>query len=256
MTKILPAVTHPWREKIARRHTPRVFRGKRGFQSYRPCLRWEFGFSCAFCLCHERDLAAYGTEGTALTHVEHFVPQSRDEKGRNDYRNCFYSCRLCNVPRGAQPNEDDQGRSLLNPCDHAWGTRFVVVRDQIHPRDEHDADAAYTAKAYELNAPPKVRMRKIRRMVIGQCIRFLQRTRSHERHLLDLAEAGGGTRCVDIARDAAAERTKAYSDLLRFRAVPHDRNAACGCGHTWHHRLPRALEEQTIDLSGLRSQPR
>ena len=249
-------MTHPWRERIARRHVPRALRGARGFQSYRPCLRWDFGFSCAFCLCHEADLAPYGAEGAALTHVEHFVPQSYSAKSRNDYRNCLYICRFCNVARGVRPNEDNKGRLLLNPCDHAWRAVFVVARDRLRPRDDRDTDAAYTVEAYKLNAPHKVRMRKIRRIVIGQCIRFLQRTRTHERDLLDLAEAGGGTKCVDLAREIAAERARAYLDLLRFRAVPHDRDTACLCGHTWHHRLPRVLEEQTIDISGLRSQPR
>jgi hypothetical protein len=74
--KILPPVTRPWREQISRRHAPKVRRGNKGFRSYAPCLRWEFGFSCAFCLCHEADLAAYGAKGSGLLQVEHFFLQS------------------------------------------------------------------------------------------------------------------------------------------------------------------------------------
>ena len=81
--KILPPVTHPWSEKIVRRHTPRSLKGAKGYQAYRPCLRWEFGFSCAFCLVHEVDLAPYPIAGSGLTQVEHFIPKSRDETRRN-----------------------------------------------------------------------------------------------------------------------------------------------------------------------------
>ena len=89
---ILPAVTLPWREKFFRRHTPSPVQGGDGYREYRACLRWEFGFSCAFCLCHESDLMLAGTEGWGLMQIEHFSPKSSDPDGRNDYSNCFYLC--------------------------------------------------------------------------------------------------------------------------------------------------------------------
>jgi len=94
--RILPPVTKPWRTRIVRRHEPPVGRGRRAHRRYRQCLRWEFGFTCAFCLCHEADLILHGVEGSGETGVEHFVPVSHDEAAVNEYRNCFYACRYCN----------------------------------------------------------------------------------------------------------------------------------------------------------------
>ncbi len=61
---ILPDVTEPWNARIERRHTPRITRREGGYEDYRSCLRWEFDFHCAFCLCHEADLRREAEEGT------------------------------------------------------------------------------------------------------------------------------------------------------------------------------------------------
>jgi hypothetical protein len=59
MRKILPPVTQPWPQVIVRQHKPPEAK----YKTYRACLRWEFGFSCAFCLLHETDLMPCGAEG-------------------------------------------------------------------------------------------------------------------------------------------------------------------------------------------------
>jgi hypothetical protein len=46
--KILPPATQPPRQPTIRRHEPKPAQGEEGYQAYRPCLRWEFGFTCAF----------------------------------------------------------------------------------------------------------------------------------------------------------------------------------------------------------------
>lgn len=253
---ILPPLTRPWRQKISRRHAPQKTKGVKGFQGYRACLRWEFGFSCAFCLAHETDLAPYGVEGSGLGHVEHFFLQSRDGHQRNVYENCFYSCRFCNVSRGDKPNVDAEDRTLLNPCERAWLGAFTMHLDKMVPRDGGDGDAAYTSEAYELNDPRKKRMRRLRRLTIRQCRRFLKRTRTSESALLDRAFAGGGEEYVDIAWGIDDSRRRAYADLLRFQVVPRDRDTSCRCGHTRNHQLPAVLEEQLIGLDDLGRLPK
>jgi hypothetical protein len=62
MKAYLPPATHPWRRKIERQHLP--IEGS--YSSFRPCVRWEFGFSCAFCLLHEADVMLSGAEGWGL----------------------------------------------------------------------------------------------------------------------------------------------------------------------------------------------
>src|SRR5215210_7160639 len=131
--RILPRRTRPFPVKLERRHTPRPTRGRRGYQAFRPCLRWEFGFTCAFCLAHESDLVEHGAEGTGLMTIEHFLPVSAGktpveaETLANDYGNCFYACRYCNGARIAAPVVDLRGRRLLNPCTHAWSEHFNLL---------------------------------------------------------------------------------------------------------------------------------
>ncbi len=137
--KILPNTTELSTTPIARRHRPSA--GK--FPTYRPCLRWEFGFSCAFCLLHEADFVMGGIEGTGLTSVEHQIPRSHAPHLEDDYSNCFYACRFCNGARGDTPNVDTTGRTLLEPCTTAWASRFERRGFSLQPLD---ADAEYTAK--------------------------------------------------------------------------------------------------------------
>src|SRR5438552_905085 len=99
---VLPLQTRPPTEAVARGHAP----PRGGFNSYRRCLRWEFGFTCAFCLLHEADLVDWGASGSGLMTIEHRVPQSDPAVGAalaDDYGNCFYACRYCNRSRGVAP---------------------------------------------------------------------------------------------------------------------------------------------------------
>jgi len=88
--KLLPPSTKPPTQKIRRLHNPKATHGRYGYRAYRACLRWEFGFSCAFCLLHEADLARQGVEGLGVTGIEHFSLASTHPESINDYDNCFY----------------------------------------------------------------------------------------------------------------------------------------------------------------------
>jgi hypothetical protein len=215
-------------------------------------LRWEFGFSCAFCLCHEADLAAYETEDSGQTQVEHFVPQSHDGSIKNDYKNCFYICRYCNGARRNAPNSDAQGRRLLNPCVRAWGEVFVLVNGELSPASFADRDAVYTWEAYDLDDLRKVRRRTLRKNIIEDRISFLEDTKVDEEELLDLAVRFSNAKLVEQAKKMNRMRRLAIGDLLpRFRVIPRDCNEPCRCGNTLNHSLPEVLEEQILDLSQL-----
>jgi hypothetical protein len=129
--KILPLQTLPPQKKVERRHAPPETTGRYGYREYRSCLRWEFGFTCAFCLLHEGDLADLGAEGMGLTWIEHFLPASLDAEKVNEYENCFYTCPFCNRSRGTAPAVDEKGRKLINPCSHAWAERFFRRRSSL-----------------------------------------------------------------------------------------------------------------------------
>lgn len=246
--KILPPIAQPWRRKIPRRHQPKPAGGKRGFRLYRACLRWDFGFTCAFCLCHEADLAAYGAEGTGLTHVEHFTTQRRNPDGRNAYKNCYYICRFCNGARGNAPNRDRLGRVLLDPCGRVWQEVFVRVEERLTPRDPEDGDAAYTLEKYDLNEPRKIKARQMRQRRIAERLGFLEDTRGEVESLLDLAAEVRKPELVRLAKEIRRARQLACDDLMHFQAVPEDCDGSCRCQVTSHHNLPDFMQEDTIDI--------
>jgi len=247
---ILPPVTHPWPEKISRRHTPAPTAEAHGFRLYRSCLRWEFGFSCAFCLVHERDIKFSGVEGWGLTEVEHFIPKSSSPAERNVYSNCFLICGRCNRARGRKAILHGSGGKLLNPCEADWAVHFMAAGSRILPRHDGDADAAYTVEAYRLNEAGKRAMRSVRREKIEESRGFLADTVGDRQKLLDLAKSGQ-PELFTIIKRLTRVRWQATKDLVRLMAIPQDHNKFCRCPHDGHHSLPKVLEDQTFDLIDL-----
>jgi hypothetical protein len=239
----LPPATQPWRIPITRRHTPRAARGKSGFQSYRQCLRWEFGFSCAFCLLHEMDLFTPGVEGTGLTGIEHFEPKSLNEAGRNQYENLFYCCRFCNSAHGSLPVADPEGRRLLNPCEVAWRDFFELRGDELHARDE--GDATYTHEVYDLNDRRKVVLRQKRREALAVRSAYLAEGRGVLDSLIERARDTGDIVLVDESERLWEWFEKVISATKHLTAVPAipAETAACSCGHEVCS-LPEVLAEQ------------
>ena len=72
-----------------RRHGPT---GYAAYESYRPWLRDEFQFRCAYCLKREM----WG-QVTFEFELDHFQPQSLNPQLRLDYLNLIYACRRCNA---------------------------------------------------------------------------------------------------------------------------------------------------------------
>jgi hypothetical protein len=128
---ILPPRTAPATTPTARRHAPQ----QASYGEYRACLRWDFGFTCAFCLLHESDLSqGMGVEGLGLMWIEHRFLQSTHESERDRYENCIYACRLCNQARGTAPLIDTRGHRLLDPTETAWAEHFEERRDLLEAK--------------------------------------------------------------------------------------------------------------------------
>ncbi len=249
--KILPLRALPPPEKIERRHNPPLTTGRYGYREYRPCLRWDFGFSCAFCLLHEGDLADSGAQGLGLTSIEHFVPASLDAEKVNQYENCFYACRFCNLSRAAAPPVDKTGRRLINPCDHIWADHFFATFDDRLLADPNDQDAVYTAEAYDLNDPQKVRRRRRRRELLAEWLGILSEGPSQVRWLVELSEKASFAEAAKLLAAAQAMRTlvlRASLEIQRCAAVPADADEACRCGREEHLELPAWLATQTQEV--------
>ena len=84
--------------RTARRHGPI---GYRAYGRYRPWLRDEFAFRCAYCLKRE----AWG-QVTFDFEIDHFQPVSIVPSRKLDYSNLVYSCHSCNKRKRATKTGD------------------------------------------------------------------------------------------------------------------------------------------------------
>lgn len=77
--------------------------GYAAYKSFRPWLRDEFTFRCAYCLKRE----TWG-QVTSEFDLDHFQPQMLVPTLRLDYLNLLYACRRCNSVKLDQPVDAPQ----------------------------------------------------------------------------------------------------------------------------------------------------
>jgi hypothetical protein len=251
--QILPLTTQPPNKPFTYRHAPKP--GE--FHTYRNCMRWEFGFTCPFCLIHESDIVRGGcAEGFGLTGIEHVLPQSTHDDQKHIFTNCLYCCQMCNRSRSKKPLEEVKankktGRRLLIPTAEKWADHFVSHGDELHPVVGDD-NAKYTHEAYEIDDPRKIRLREMRRKLYEDHFSFLEDDpMSQSDMLLKLAEdltrpADERDVLIKVAKVMRAHVEHAVQDLESYEAIPKDAPKSCRCGVTKWHKLPESLQDQTI----------
>lgn len=247
--RVLPPELHPGPDIIRRRHKPEP--GTYG--DYRECLRWEFGFICAFCLLHEADIIKHGAEGTGMMWVEHLHPQSTTGKKRkHQYANCYYSCRFCNNRRRNKPLTKG-GQRLLDPCADAWANHFDLVNARLNPRTDN---ADYTEKAYGLNDPRKRKMREHRRDRIPFLLDQVETLPGIILDLMQKMSASRGTdrqKCMRHLRTLRASLDQARRELQTWAITPADRPDSCRCRRARsekkriaRRRIPKMYADQAV----------
>jgi hypothetical protein len=247
--EILADVTPPPTAALRRSHSPEPEPGA-GHEAFRSCLRWEFGFHCAFCLLHEADLAPGGARRSGQMWIEHVEPQSIRRELASVYANCVYACRFCNHARGRQPVEL-AGVRLLDPCADAWAEHFEIVDDVLSARTENAA-AERTRRAYRLDDPRKTELRRRRRELIHDRLRILRlsskvpQLRGLLQHETDLQVRAELQRTL---RDLNASVRQALRDLALFAAVPADRDDLCACGDGSACVLPDFVKRQSVEVA-------
>lgn len=246
--KILPKAIAPSDAPINRVHAPKP--GHYG--RYRPCLRWEFGFTCAFCLLHEADLFVKA-EGTGLLSIEHLESQHQQPARRNEYANTFFACRFCNRARGTKPRANPTGMgSLLDPTITAWSSHFSLS-DACLVATAGDDDATYTHYAYDLDDPRKVELRQAHALEIQQALKALEQFSSLsaeiEKRLAKTMETERRTKLVSHLRVVRSSAQKARGILERFQPVPMDADPTCRCMNS--PQLPEHIVKQclTVELA-------
>lgn len=160
----------PWSlptTRVTRKHSPRPGEGERGYQRFRPCLRWEFDFTCIYCRLRETD---FGYRSEARFCVEHLWPREHFAHLANDYTNCYYACGSCNSSKGdTYPSavEEAQGLRFFNPCEDVAAEHFSLEEDTIVAKPGSQI-AQYTLKELRninREEPTKQRRRRTLRRI-------------------------------------------------------------------------------------------
>jgi hypothetical protein len=102
----------------ARRHGPR---GYADYASFRPWLRDEFTFRCAYCLRREQWGLVRGTFA-----IDHFLPAAVRPDLATEYDNLVYACATCNAAKA--------DRELPDPAE-------VLLRDDARVAEDGTIEA-------------------------------------------------------------------------------------------------------------------
>lgn len=125
------------------------------YEAYRPFLRRDFDFRCAYCLRHE-----FFFGGGEAGEIDHFRPRHLFPNLLNNYDNLYWSCRKCNAVKGRTWQSADQterGLRFLDPCaddqaDH-WQSRADGTLVALTPAGR------YTIRHIRLDRPTLVQFR-------------------------------------------------------------------------------------------------
>ena len=200
-----PATPH------ARRHGPR---GYTDYGSYKPWLRDEFAFRCAFCQVRER----WYPDGSKSFSIDHLQPRQLAPHLTCVYENLLYSCPTCNsAKQDAWPIPD--------PCQTAYGAHLQVRDDGTI--QGLTADGKRLIDTLRLDSPARTAFRRKQMELIGylsskpasdrEAARLLQQLLGFPDDLPDLAELrppGGNDRPEGTAESYAARRAQGRLPVL------------------------------------------
>lgn len=97
------------------------------YKKYKPKLREEFSFACAYCETREAELG-----GSQSFHIDHYKPKNKFPKLSCKYDNLIYACRNCNQYKGSFWPSKIQillGESIFNP------RPLGVIKKHIDPSE-------------------------------------------------------------------------------------------------------------------------
>lgn len=130
-----------------RRHAPQ---GYAQYRDFRPWLRDEFEFRCAYCL--HRETWMEGAHINSAFPIDHIMPQSVAPDLVAEYDNLAYCCARCNFLKS-----DDI--FLPSPLDYATRERMTVNPDGELQYDDTDDELAILIQSLQLNSTPRKSMR-------------------------------------------------------------------------------------------------
>lgn len=128
----------------------------KSYLDYRPILRHDFEYRCAYCLRHE-----FFFGGSEAGEVDHHRPVRLFPERKNEYGNLYWSCRRCNALKsGKWPSASQlaQGFRFVDPCaddhDDHWQTHQDGTLTPL------TAPGRYTIRHIQLDRPVLTEFRR------------------------------------------------------------------------------------------------
>jgi HNH endonuclease len=134
------------------------------YRQYRPLLRQDFRYTCAYC---ERSESVLG--GEEFFEIDHFRPIRRFPEHRDHYPNLYYSCGPCNRHKGsAWPTADQvaRGYRFADPCEEDLYVTHVeeVSNGMLRART---GVGDYTCQQIRLNRVSLLEWRREKRQILS-----------------------------------------------------------------------------------------
>lgn len=199
-----------------------------GFLGFKPPLRVDFQYRCAYCQFHEWH-RIFG--GPRHFHVDHFRPRDLLTKTEaEDYGNLCYACDFCNIAKGDEwPNAALQaaGVTLVDPC----GERTADLIEALSDYDPtcgslcgRTAAAQYTIEVLNLNRAEFKTLRQRLDWARNEAAALRRRIDEMERTEFD---AAGNAAIIEGLRGHEAILRQEYLDP-REPSAPEDEPAEMG----------------------------
>lgn len=147
-----------------RRESPPAFERH---EEYRPFLRRDFSFVCAYC---ERPEAVLG--GEEFFEVDHFRPLKKFPDLRVQYPNLYYACGKCNRHKAdTWPSENliEQGFRFADPCEEDMYLAHLN-EDRNGELQARTKVGGYTCEHVRLNRPALLAWRLERRGIAADLL--------------------------------------------------------------------------------------
>lgn len=208
---------------------PSVVRSQVAVQSnhhaYKPDLREDFHFACAYCSLSESEARGIAFE------IEHYIPVTHPE-GKSHaatYENLMWSCAQCN---GAKSN-DFPSAGLLDKCLRyyradweAFADTFELDGDELKGRSPV---GDFSINALCLNASSQQRLRQLRRQILDDEDHIAEGLSFLFGVSLDTINRDARFRYKGILKKLEEQATLQQSDVRR---LIHEANQSPLLGHT------------------------
>lgn len=183
------------------------------YQKYRPALRYDHWYACAYCSITE-------AEGKAITfEIDHYEPLALREDLKCEYKNLNYSCDICNGRKSdfwPSESQAQRGMRYFRPDfdDYAANFKLEGVRVKLLT-----PIAEYTDAMLDMNREGLRELRKVRGEITGSVSEIMEGLRALRGIRVDSVPPHVRARFIALRRELlerAEEIPTEINDLLRM----------------------------------------